>query len=193
MKTVRFSQVVASSGQPEVYTLWTAPEDDREFQTALKEHRVLTVYQETTGSRKDYGEVGFTKNRSGNFFIFPKSLRAFEGRRVVGVKYELVDAGKEAAPKKPAKPAIAKPAAKPVEKQRNPATPAGPELRIFRPDDADDEPAKPAKIQKPDVPKSAPEAAPLVKEVRRAMKLLQSGKAVAAYQTLETAIAGVTE
>ena len=189
MKTVRFSQVVARSGQPEVYTLWTAPEDDREFQTALKEHRVLTVHQETTGSRKDYGEVGFTKDRSGNFFIFPKSLKAFEGRRVVGVKYELLDAGKEAAPKKPAKPPIAKPAAKSVEKQRKNATSPAPELRIFRPDDTDDEPATPARIQKPDLPKSAPEAASLVKEVRRAMKLLQSGKAVAAYQTLEKALA----
>ena len=31
---------------------------------------------------------------------------------------------------------------------------------------------------------------PLAREVRRAMKLLQSGKGVAAYQTFETALAG---
>lgn len=193
MKTVRFSQVVARSGDPEVYTLWTTPEEDRGFQTALKEHRVLTVHQETVGSRKDYGEVGFTKDRTGNLFVFPKSLKTFEGRRVVGVKYDLLEAGRETAPKKVAKSAAAKPVKAAAEKSRKPASPAAPALRIFRSDDSDDEPAEPAKIPKIDRAKTAPNATALAKEVRRAMKLLQSGKAVAAYQTLEKALAAGAE
>ena len=76
------------------------------------------------------------------------------------------------------------------EKSRKPASPASPALWILRPDDSDDETAEPAKIPKTHQTKSAPDATALAGEVRRAMKLLQSGKAVAAYQTLEKAPAG---
>lgn len=193
MKTVRFSQVIARSGQPEIHTLWTAAEDDREFQTALKEHRVLTVHQETVGSRKDYGEVGFTQDRTGNFLIFPKSLKTFEGRRVVGVKYDLIEPEKKPMGRKAVKTAAAKPAKKAAEKPRKPVTPAAPALRIFRPDDADEKSAAPGKAAATRPAKSALTNTPLAKEVRRAMQLLKNGKAIAAYQTLEKALAASAE
>src|SRR5688572_17278959 len=91
MKTVRFSLVVKKSGQPEPHTLWTKPESDRELQQALKSNRVMTVHQSSVGTRKDYGTVGFAKSSGGGeILIFPKSLKTFEGKRVVGVKYDLL-------------------------------------------------------------------------------------------------------
>lgn len=40
--------------------------------------------------RTDAGFVGFDPAKPGQFLIFPKSLRPFEGARVVGIKFDLV-------------------------------------------------------------------------------------------------------
>ena len=220
MQTVRFSQVVAQSGQPEPYTLWVAPEKDPEFQSALKQQRVMTVHQETVGAKKDYGEVGFSGDHQSTLLLFPKSLKAFEGKRVIGVKYDLLAPAPEvkARPKKVQSPPPAKPAAKaqpppppppapkPMRKLpavvKEPAKPAATPfapLRVFRAEEAAKlalkpntkapaAPPEPAR-EKP-APKSDPDALDRLKrEVQRAMKQLQSGKPVAAYQTLEKALA----
>src|SRR4051812_1779897 len=89
VKTVRFSQVVEKSGRPEPYTLWLDPKSDVGFQRALREHRVMSVHQENVGGKADYGEIGFTGTH-GELLIFPKSLKTFAGKRVVGVKYDLL-------------------------------------------------------------------------------------------------------
>src|SRR3954469_10731609 len=60
VKTVRFSEVVEKSGRPEPYTLWLDPESDADFQRALKHSRIMSVHQETVGSKADYGEIGYT-------------------------------------------------------------------------------------------------------------------------------------
>ncbi|HEV7867191.1 MAG TPA: hypothetical protein VGO90_05885 [Chthoniobacteraceae bacterium] len=209
MKTIRFSQVVAQSGQPEPYTLWSAPEKDQDFQAALKQQRVMTVHQETVGAKKDYGEVGFSGDHQSTLLIFPKSLKAFAEQRVIGVKYDLLapapevktrspKAAKTAAPKAAEKALPKPPALKPLEEAPKPAAvPFGP-LRVFRAEEAArpkvNPPAKvPAERREP-TPK-APVHEPdsealerLTREVQRAMKQLQSGKAVAAYQTLEKAL-----
>lgn len=99
MKTVRFTQVVEAAGRPEPYTLWMEPKDDPVFQRALKAHRVLSVHQETVGTKADYGEVGFNGVK-GELLIFPKSLRRFAGRRVVGVKYDLLQPPEKETPKR---------------------------------------------------------------------------------------------
>lgn len=90
--TVRFSKVVASSGKPRLHTLWGPLKEDAEFQGAVKTGRVMTVRQENVGSKKDFGLIGFSDQGTAQYLIFPKPLRAFEGRRVVGIKYEVFDA-----------------------------------------------------------------------------------------------------
>jgi hypothetical protein len=84
--------VVKAAGQPHVVTLWTRPEDDRDFMAAVRANRVLTVRQETTGTHKDHGEVGFLREAQASnlYLVFPKSLKDFEGKRVVGIKYDLL-------------------------------------------------------------------------------------------------------
>lgn len=89
--TVRFSQLVAASGKPQLHTLWGPPEKDADFQRALKSHRVLTVHQENIGSKKDYGLVGFSKDGPAQFLVFPRTIKSFEGQRVVGINYDVFE------------------------------------------------------------------------------------------------------
>ncbi|MEO8353399.1 MAG: hypothetical protein ABI680_16845 [Chthoniobacteraceae bacterium] len=108
MKTARFATVVAKCGSPEIYLALMAPEKDRALQTAVKAQRVMTVSQESVGTKADRGEVGFEAGRARQFLIFPKSLRAFAGRTVVGVKYDLIGSreppkSERAAPPRPHK------------------------------------------------------------------------------------------
>ncbi len=64
----------------------------------------MTVSQEPVGTKADRGEVGFEPGRARQSLIFPKSLRAFGGHTVVGVKYDLLSSreipkGERAAPR----------------------------------------------------------------------------------------------
>jgi hypothetical protein len=97
-KTVRFTQLVKSSGHPVPVTLWTAPEDDRDFSKAIKGQRVLTVIQRTVGAKADYGLVGFFKEPLATYLVFPKKLEDPAETKVVGIKYEQLA---EAKPKGP--------------------------------------------------------------------------------------------
>ncbi|MES2572310.1 MAG: hypothetical protein V4710_19925 [Verrucomicrobiota bacterium] len=176
MKTVRFSQVVEKCGQPEAYTLWVAPETDKKLQSALRQHRVMSVHQEVVGSRKDYGEVGLASGKHHGLLLFPRSLKAFEGCRVVGLKYDLLASAEPAKSPAPAKePRKQRPAKK--------APPPRLELIAFEPPVK--QPAKP-KAPKSSSQRNTDQALEsLSLAVRRAMKELQAGKTVAAYQTLE--------
>src|SRR4051794_6829647 len=141
-KTIRFAKVVATSGQPEPYTLWSAPEKDRPFQAALKQHRVMTVHQANTGSKADYGEVGFDPEEHGSILLFPKSLKPFEGRKIIGVKYDLLAEAPE--PKDPVKIKPPK-ESKPAKPERpTPGSPAETFLRIFKPEE-EEAPKKPVR------------------------------------------------
>ena len=105
-QNIRFSELVKKSGQPRAATLWTDPEKDAEFHRAIRENRVLTVKQETVGSKKDFGTVGFRREKNVSYLIFPKALPKVNAR-VVGIKYDLL---REPEVKHPvrAKPANAK-------------------------------------------------------------------------------------
>ena len=81
MKTTRFSEVVAQCGRPEVYLLFDP--NDAEFRAALKGHRVMTVVEERSATA--YGAVGYDADRHGQLLLFPKSLKLFEGARIVGI------------------------------------------------------------------------------------------------------------
>ena len=88
VKTVRFSAVVEMIGAPEVYTLWQKPAADRRFQSLLKNHRIMTI--QPSGAGTDFGVVEFCERRGARYLAFPKSLKRFEGKRIVGIDWELV-------------------------------------------------------------------------------------------------------
>jgi hypothetical protein len=90
MKTARFSDVVAKSGRPEVHLTWTTPASDPVLQHAVREHRVMTVHQHLRGAKKDFATVGLEPGPEAQYLVFPKSLRTFDGRRVVGIRYDLL-------------------------------------------------------------------------------------------------------
>jgi hypothetical protein len=84
-KTVRFSQTVEKCGQPNVYTLWQKPAADSRFQTQLKNNRVMTVQKSESGT--DFGIIGFKERKGATYLIFPKSLKQFADKRVIGIDW----------------------------------------------------------------------------------------------------------
>lgn len=89
-KVVRFSDLVNQLGNPHTTTLWRAPEKDPAFLKAVKENRVLTVHQENRSQKSDVGSVGFHREKTAAYLIFPKSLEKFSEAKIVGIKYELI-------------------------------------------------------------------------------------------------------
>jgi hypothetical protein len=92
--TARFAKVVETAGKPQIVSLWTKPERDKHFMAAVRQNRVMTIKQETVGSAQDFGTVGFIREKNVSYLIFPSSLDGFEGHRIVGVKYDLVETPK---------------------------------------------------------------------------------------------------
>lgn len=88
IKTARFAQVVEKAGAPEVYTLWQKPPQDRHLQSLIKNHRIMTVQKSEGGS--EFGMVGFKERKGANYLEFSKSLKRFENKRIVGIKWDLV-------------------------------------------------------------------------------------------------------
>src|ERR1044071_1035012 len=90
MGTLRFSELVKRHGQPEIKTLWTKPESDASFMRAVKQDRVLTLFQEPSSKHKDSGEIGFHQKPYASYLIFPKALEESKGAKVIGIKYDLI-------------------------------------------------------------------------------------------------------
>ena len=88
VKTARFAVVVEKCGAPEVYTLWQKPAADRHFQSLLKNHRVMTIQQTDTGT--DFGIAEFCERKNARYLAFPKSLKRFADKRIVGINWSLV-------------------------------------------------------------------------------------------------------
>ena len=86
-KQVRFSKIVETGGKPEAYLPFSDPEKDPAFMRAAKEGRVVTIKQEPTAKHKDFGIVGYIKEKFATYLIFPESLKAFSGQRVIGIDY----------------------------------------------------------------------------------------------------------
>jgi hypothetical protein len=97
METVRFSQVVAKCGEPQAHVQWLPVAQDAELKAAMEDERVMTVHIQTVGTKKDFGEIGLETKGQRTLLIFPKTLRRFAGKRVVGIDYGLLkgDAGEE--------------------------------------------------------------------------------------------------
>ena len=174
MKTARFSSVVQKSGRPEIHLLLVDPKKDSTFQRALKDHRVMTVHQQNVGSAADYGAVGFEPG-PGQILIFPKSLRRFEGRRIVGIDFGLTSEP----------PMREKPVRLVTARQESGANGRGERPRKSPPQKT----ARPKKSREPPAPArndaSSSEGRGLREAVREAMQLLESDKPMAAYQVLK--------
>jgi hypothetical protein len=176
VKTVRFAKVIAHSGVPEFHLVLMEPAKDRALQTAVKAHRVMTMYQESTGTKADRGEIGFHPGPGRQYLLFPQSLKSFEDRAVVGIKYDLINSpeiprSQRAKAPQPAKSRKQKPKAQKPEKK---AEAPGPKIVAFKP------PSEPEAE-----PEEDDEVADLKKQVRHAMKVLEEGKPVAAFNLLK--------
>ena len=87
-KTARFSQVIDNSGKPQVYTLWQKPSADRHLQSQIKNNRVMTILKSESGT--DFGIIGFKESKEARYLIFPKSLKRFAEKRIVGIDWALL-------------------------------------------------------------------------------------------------------
>jgi hypothetical protein len=87
-KTARFSQVVENCGKPQVYTLWQKPTADRHFQSQIKNNRVMTILKSESGT--DFGIGTFKESKDARYLIFPKSLKCFAEKRIIGIDWTLV-------------------------------------------------------------------------------------------------------
>jgi hypothetical protein len=90
VKAARFSQIVEKSGRPESYTLWQKPSADRHLQSQIKNNRVMTIQRSETGT--EFGIVGFKQGKGVSYLVFPKSLKRFENKRIVGINWDLLRA-----------------------------------------------------------------------------------------------------
>jgi hypothetical protein len=91
MSNVRFSELVKRYGQPQIKSLWTKPEEDADFMRAVKQGRVLTLFQEPSSKHKDSGEIGFHQKPHAAYLVFPKGLKESKGIKVIGIKYDLIE------------------------------------------------------------------------------------------------------
>ena len=88
IKTARFSQIIESCGNPQVYTLWQKPPADRRLQAQIKKTLVMTILKSESGT--DFGIVGFKESKEARYLIFPKSLKRFAEKRLIGIDWALV-------------------------------------------------------------------------------------------------------
>ena len=88
IKTTRFSRIVEKCGKPQVYTLWQKPSADRHLQAQIKKSRVITILKSESGT--DFGIVGFKESREARYLVFPKSLKRFAEKRIIGMDWTLV-------------------------------------------------------------------------------------------------------
>ena len=178
--TVRFQKIVETAGKPSVHLLWIDPAKDPILQKAVKAHCVMTVHQRPSGTKTDFGTIGFEKDVAGQILIFPKSLKSFAGKRVVGVKYDSIEW--PAVPKNQQAPKTRPPT------HSAKTQPEGPKTAAAKP--AAEEHAI-ARVVKFPAPKAEDESGPredieeIKEQVRHAMKVLEEGKQVAAFNLLK--------
>jgi len=175
--TVRFSDLVAKGGKPEVHLSWVAPAKDPDLQRALKQHRLVTLHQHARGPR-DFGVVGFEPATDAQFLVFPKSLRAFAGRKVIGIKYELLQKNT------PAKPAARKPEKPPP--AQSPAPRASAPGRTHSSRRAATPAPEPAVESEADF---ITETDPVKRDVRKALIALSAGRTAEAKRRLQAILA----
>jgi len=82
--------MVKRCGRPTVHLTMMSPQRDQALQCQVRQERVLTIFPASRGHGTDYGVVGLLKGRGVQLLVFPKSLRRFQGKRIVGIDYSLL-------------------------------------------------------------------------------------------------------
>lgn len=88
-KTIRFGDLVRNSGRPQFVTLWASPEKDHRVSQAMKENRMLTVFEDP--GQKPHGLLGLHPGPHTLFLIFPRPLQLDPQVRVIGLNYSLAE------------------------------------------------------------------------------------------------------
>jgi hypothetical protein len=91
LQTARFSVVVGKCGRPSVHLTLTAPAKDPALRRLESQGRVMTILPAPRGAGTDHGLVGIHPAPGVQLFIFPRSVRRFAGKRVVGINYTILD------------------------------------------------------------------------------------------------------
>lgn len=175
-----------SAGRPDIHLIFEKPEKDTNLQKAIKAERVITVFQPVRGSKADYGEPGFHPGASRQYLIFPRSVRAFSGCRVVGIDFDLLTALPASTKTKRPAPATRKKPAKSGGRTRS--------TRAKMRRAADIPPGKlvkfPGGCRQAGAARAEEDEAieELKSQVRKAMAELEMGKQVAAFNLLKTII-----
>ena len=173
MKSLRFASVVAKFGKPDVHLMLVDPAKDAALQKAIKTCRVMTVHQSRGAA--DYGTIGFEKRTSGQILVFPRSLKSFEGAKIVGVNYELLEDASASSTRRSHTPKSTKRTLPPKSRKTSTSKEAEPPLNKVvhfpKPEpDQDDEDQK---------------IADLKSGIRHAMQMLEQGKQIAAFNLLK--------
>jgi hypothetical protein len=181
MGTVRFSKIVEAAGRPVVHVLWIDPDKDPILKKAIDAKRVMTVHQGLTRAKADYGTVGFQKGVAAQILIFPKTLKRFADMRVTGLKYDLLDSA--TVPKgQPAQKIV------PVKRVAK-GQPREDEVQATAERSVVEENAATTVVKFPNPEDDADgptvDVEEIKKQVRRAMKALEEGKQVAAFNLLK--------
>lgn len=211
------AQIVEQAGVPEVHLAWVAPAEDPALQRASRQHRVVTIHQRTRGSKKDFATVGLEPERHAQYLIFPRSLRQFQGARIVGIHYEALQGGHVSMgplPPAPAKPKRSRGAAPQPPNRREdnlirfrPPTEVPPAaVRAGRVKPTQDQPRRSPRARPSAAPASAPVSAimgpehaasvarplqdPVLRAVRHALEDLKAGRLGSARTRLERLVAG---
>jgi hypothetical protein len=88
VKTARFSRVVEKCDKPQVCTLWQKPAADRHLQAQITKNRVMTILKSESGT--DFGIVGFKQRKGATYLVFPKLLKRFADKRIIGIDWTLI-------------------------------------------------------------------------------------------------------
>jgi NADPH-dependent glutamate synthase beta subunit-like oxidoreductase len=184
--TIRFSKLVETAGKPSNHLLWSDPAKDQILQNAIRGQRVLTVRQRPVDAKTDYGTVGYEKGVPGQILIFPKSIKQFADKRVIGVKYDLLEWPTANENRSARRTIPAKRSTKKIQKESP--------LPVVAPRPTDSEEPVNARVVKFPEPEAGEKAGTdaeiedLKNKVRQAIKLLEEGKQVAAFNLLRQAV-----
>ncbi len=128
----------------------------------------MTLHRTIKGTKKDYATVGLYVGAHAQFLIFPKSLKPFADRRIVGIDYDLI-AGEQLsfAPAGAAEPKKGKARKAAAPRTRQPVSPA----------------AEPPAAPEPEPP--PPPKLTATGEIEQALAELKARKPTAARKRLE--------
>jgi hypothetical protein len=177
LPTARFTAVVGQCGRPTVHLTLRNPARDPELQKLERQARVMTLHHAGHAGGADHGSIGIETGPNLQLLVFPRSLRRFARRRIVGIRYDLLDEDLR----------VTVPGAAPARQSRT----------------ASKQPARLPRAIPPPAPAPAPTppAAPLppltlpevLREVRRIDHLLQQRRTVPAREKVQVLLRDIEE